>query len=216
MPPKNFVDLSGAQFGKLTVTVRIGSNKAGSAIWDCLCDCGSSVKVATSSLKNGNTKSCGCLKMEKLISRSTTHGLSGGHGKNTRLYRVWLHMRCRCLSKTAQDFKYYGGRGIKICAAWAKYENFHAWAVGNGYAENLTLDRKDNNGDYEPCNCRWATRKQQSRNTRQNRIISFGGDKKTVGEWAEITGLGSTLRMRLHRGWSPERSITTPKRQKTI
>ena len=137
------------------------------------------------------------------------HGLSGGQGHYTRLYRIWLNMRRRCLNQKGVDWLYYGGRGITICEEWSNYANFHDWAMANGYCDDLTIERRDNDGNYEPENCLWATRKQQGRNKRSNRHLTFDGQTKTTAEWSEDLELGSTLRMRLHRGWSIEKALTT-------
>jgi len=120
-------------------------------------------------------------------------------------------MRRRCNNRRDQDYPYYGGRGIKVYKEWDNYAAFHDWAMKNGYADHLTLDRINNNGDYCPENCRWATRKEQARNTRQNHFITFNGKTMTIAEWAEYVGVSSTvLRTRLYRGWPIERALTRP------
>jgi len=206
------IDRTGERFGRLTITGFIGVGKNWVGIWECKCDCGNIVNVRYNSLYSGYTRSCGCLKLEMLVARSTKHGLSGGHGNYTRLYQTWLHMRCRCLSPKSQDYKYYGERGVKICKEWEDYKAFHDWAYKNGYNDNLTLDRVDNNGDYSPENCRWATRKEQAMNQRTNRKLSLHGETKTVSEWSDITGLSSAcIRNRIYRGWTEEKTLMTPK-----
>lgn len=207
-------DRIGERFGRLVITRFVKVARKGNCwnyIWECKCDCGNTIEVQYSNLYNGSTKSCGCLKRERTIERSTKHGLSGGHGNYTPLYRTWLNMRRRCYSKNCKDYHHYGGRGIKVCKEWDDYAAFHDWAINNGYAEHLTLERIDNDGDYCPENCRWATRKEQARNTRQNRYITFNDKTKTIAEWAEYLGISSTsLRQRLHRGWPIERALTVP------
>lgn len=207
------IDRTGERFGRLTIVRFAGVGKNWVGIWECICDCGNIVKVQYNNLYNGTTRSCGCLKREVTTKRSTKHGLSGGHGHYTRLYYIWLNMRRRCFSKKSLDYRYYGGRGITICAEWSDYANFYNWAMANGYRDDLTLERIDNNGNYEPSNCRWVTRKEQARNTRQNHLISFNGETKTLAEWAETYGLNrSALLARLQRGWPIELALTTPSR----
>lgn len=205
------IDRTGERFGRLVITRFIRVDKNWNYIWECKCDCGNIINVRYNNLLNGSTKSCGCLKRERTIERSTKHGLSGGQGNYTRLYRIWLNMRQRCNNRRDQDYPYYGGRGIKVCKEWDNYAAFHDWAMKNGYADHLTLDRINNNGDYCPENCRWATRKEQARNTRQNHFITFNGKIMTIAEWAEYLGVSSTvLRTRLYRGWPIERALTRP------
>jgi len=205
------IDRTGERFGRLVITRFIRVDKNWNYIWECKCDCGNIINVRYNNLLNGSTKSCGCLKRERTIERSIKHGLSGGQGNYTRLYRIWLNMRRRCNNRRDQDYPYYGGRGIKVCKEWDNYAAFHDWAMKNGYADHLTLERINNNGDYCPENCRWATRKEQARNTRQNHFITFNGKTMTIAEWAEYLGVSSTvLRTRLYRGWSIERALTRP------
>lgn len=205
------IDRTGERFGRLVITRFIRVDKNWNYIWECKCDCGNIINVRYNNLLNDSTKSCGCLKRERTIERSTKHGLSGGQGNYTRLYRIWLNMRRRCNNRRDQDYPYYGGRGIKVCKEWDNYAAFHDWAMKNGYADHLTLDRINNNGDYCPENCRWATRKEQARNTRQNHFITFNGKTMTIAEWAEYLGVSSTvLRTRLYRGWPIERALTRP------
>ena len=123
-------------------------------------------------------------------------------------------MRSRCYNSNNPDFKHYGGRGIKICEEWyGSYSCFRDWSLSNGYSENLTIDRIDVNGNYEPSNCRWSTRKEQSLNTRSNRYIEYNGETKTLSEWSKIFGLyHKTISYRLNHGWSVEKALTTPTR----
>ena len=124
-------------------------------------------------------------------------------------------MRQRCNSQTDQKYSYYGGRGICVCREWdADYSAFKEWALANGYSEKLTLDRKDNDGDYCPENCRWATRKQQANNRRTNHLLTFGDKTLTLSEWGSVTGIGSgTILRRIRQGWSVEDALTTPVRR---
>ena len=136
------------------------------------------------------------------------HGLAYKDGKATRLYQIWLHMRVRCLSKKSKDYKHYGARGISICSEWDDFKVFYEWAYSANYNDHLTLERVDNNRGYGPDNCMWATRKEQARNKRNNRLITFDGQTQTVAEWADTLNISyNMVRMRLHRGWTEERAL---------
>lgn len=192
---KKVKDLIGTKFGKLTVIKYVGYNKKTyKHKWLCRCECGKEVIVQQGNLENGHTKSCGCLRKE--INSGYIHGKS-----HTRLFNIWASMRERCNCLTCTIYKYYGGRGVRICEEWDKYINFEKWALANGYKDNLTIDRKDVNGNYEPSNCRWATSKQQCNNRTSNRIIEINGAKHTLSEWSEISEINvTTIYMRLKRG----------------
>ena len=173
------LDLAGRRFGKLTVIEEVGRTQNGKVIWKCKCDCGGETNAIASNLKNGISKSCGCQRTETLMKRSTTHG-----GRRTRLYQIWCNMKQRCKNVNYPD---YGGRGIEVCEEWKNsFEAFRDWALANGYRDDLTIERKDVNGDYCPENCTWATRKAQNNNTRNNHFIEYNGQTKTISQWAEI------------------------------
>ena len=160
-----------------------GHDRCGSSPskWKCVCDCGNTIEVLGYNLKSGNTRSCGCLQKDWATEQHKKHGETG-----TRLFTAWVHMKQRCNNPNDRAYKYYGARGITVCEQWANsFEDFRDWAMTNGYADNLTIDRIDVNGDYSPENCRWITIQEQQRNKRDNVRVSYNGQVKTVGEWAK-------------------------------
>ncbi|MBO7671969.1 hypothetical protein J6S88_01020, partial [bacterium] len=167
-------------------------------IWKCECECGNIVFVESYSLKNGNTKSCGCLKYD---SRNYTHKHS-----SERIYKIWLSMKARCFYKTNHAYKWYGAIGIRVCDEWKNdFMSFYNWSMENGYSEHLSIDRIDVNGNYEPNNCRWTTMEVQQNNRRNTTYIEYNGMKKTISEWSKITGIKrSTLYNRIKIGYTPE------------
>lgn len=165
-----FIDLTGQRFGRLVAHDRAGELGSHS-MWRCKCDCGNEVVVSVSNLRNGHTRSCGCLVADANREVKLTHGDAAG-GKS-RLYRVWKSMRQRCYLTTSPAYKWYGGLGVKVCAEWNNsYEAFRSWALDNGYDPaaprgKCTIDRIDCCGDYAPNNCRWTDMKTQANNKRK-------------------------------------------------
>lgn len=200
------IDITGKKFNLLTAIERVENSSNGRARWKCLCDCGNITYVTAANLKNGAVKSCGCLRHR--AGKNRTHGMS-----KSRLYLEWAGIKSRCFYSGAKKYKYYGGRGIKVCDEWAKsFETFKDWALKNGYNDSLTIERIDVNGDYCPENCKWITRKEQSNNTRRNVVITYNGKTQTLLEWVEELGLDyKRTHNRLFKlGWTFERAITTP------
>lgn len=178
-------DITGSKYGRLTVLSRAENNKRGQAMWLCRCDCGNEVKVYGYSLVSGNTMSCGCIHKEQLATRNRENAKHRMRG--TRLYHTWHNMKDRCLRENHKQYADYGGRGITVCPEWSdSFEAFRDWALANGYRDDLTIDRIDNDGPYSPDNCRWATNREQSNNRRTNHTITHNGETHTLKEWSEL------------------------------
>lgn len=190
--PKNFKDLSGMRFGSLTVISDAGSHRTSGGqykhLWKCLCDCGNETIVFAEKLTNGGTISCGCQK-----------GLHIHNLHNTRVYSIHQHMLQRCENPNNDAYMHYGGRGIKVCDEWHDVKCFYEWAMSNGYDSSLTIDRIDVNGDYEPSNCRWVSRKEQSNNRRCSVSVTHNGETHTISEWADILNMPYDTLYQYHR-----------------
>ncbi len=182
--------------------------------WQCVCCCGEVVKTEHYSLLGGKSRSCGCLQREKVAAhrRGRGHGESL-HAGNTAEYRIWCGMIQRCCNPSDRAFKDYGGRGIGVSQEWRNsYECFLA-NVGRRPSPLHSLDRKNNDGNYEAGNVRWATKTEQSRNCRGNRRLTHDGKTLCIAEWAEVTGLPATvLYLRVYKGWPDSKVLTTPVR----
>lgn len=174
-----FKDLSGQRFGKLTVIKRNGTSKDGKVMWECKCDCGKYSKVRSSDLTRWRIKSCGCYARNNFIKLNTKHGL-----RHHRLYYIWRDMKIRCYNPSYKSYKRYGGRNIVVCDEWKNdFMVFYNWSMNNGYRDDLTIDRVNNNGNYEPNNCRWATLVEQQNNTSANRHLLYNNENLTIAEW---------------------------------
>lgn len=201
----------GDVFGHLKVIERAGSDKWGSSVWQCLCDCGKTVVIRGGHLTAGKSTSCGCSRgregAEKSRQKNIRHGM-----KQTRLYRIWCAMKSRCLNQNNTKFEIYGGRGINVCDAWrGDFTAFYEWSMSHGYRDNLTIDRIDRDGNYCPENCRWVSQKVQQNNRSNNHIITANGQTKTISEWADKSGLSAkTIQTRLQRGWTEGLAATSP------
>lgn len=200
-------NLMGKQFGRLTVIgVNEPTGQGEKRMWVCRCECGNEKAIYGGSLKSGRTKSCGCIRKETARTQGKQNARHGMEG--TRIYTIWGSMLKRCRCDADRAYPKYGGRGITVCPEWLVFENFYKWAIVNGYADHLSLDRKDNNGNYEPGNCHWTTRKVQGNNKGNNHKLTINGETHTIAEWADISGTKRvTIHARLNRGWDAKSAV---------
>lgn len=202
----------GMIFGRLTVLAYISGTGSGHGKVTCVCECGVTKNIPPANLLRGLTKSCGCLRRELSSRKARTHGACAVKGY-TPEYRLWCHILHRCLKPNDTRYKDYGGRGITVCERWRYSFAEFLKDVGLRPTPKHSLDRINNDGNYEPGNVRWATGDQQLRNTRKNVNLEFNGQKMCLLDWAKHTGLlRETLQMRLRAGWSVSRALTTPAR----
>ena len=181
MGSNKILDLTGQRFGRLTAIRQAGRNSCNKIQWECICECGAVVKVTTGHLRNGHTKSCGCYMREQSTISNTKHS-----GKGKRVYNIWCDIKKRCNNPNSWAFQHYGGRGIRVCEQWQNdFQAFHDWAMANGYEDHLTIDRIDNDGNYEPGNCRWVTQEIQNDNTRRTHYITVNGETLNIKGWAK-------------------------------
>ena len=198
-------DMTGSKFGKLTVIKFAGINKNHLATWECLCECGNVAVVLGNSLRTGNTTSCGCVFKDN-SKRWYRHGDS-----HNRLHNLWNGMIQRCSDVNSNTYHRYGGRGIKVCDEWLVYENFRDWAISTGYDAfapfgKCSLDRIDNEGNYEPSNCRWVSLSEQAKNKSNSRYFTYRGKTLTIREWSDETGIKyRTLVYRIDNNWDTDR-----------
>ena len=207
----------GERFGRLTVICEVEPKKYGKRCrvrqFLCKCDCGNKTIVNMNNLRNGITRSCGCLRKE----------LNKGYiedcldkPQQSRLHNIWLAMRNRCNSKKGKDYRNYASKGITVCDEWKDFNTFFEWAINNGYHPSKSIDRIDGNKGYSPDNCRWATAKMQANNIKTNVIITYNGESHTIPKWSQITNIPSyVIRNRRNYGWNVERILTTPVIKKT-
>lgn len=192
-------DLTGKQFGRLTAVERMPPHGKNSCyMWVCKCECGGTAIVRGSDLTNGHTMSCGCYRrMQRAIPNS-----------QLRLHRIWANMKQRCTNPKTKDFRYYGARGILVCEEWQDFESFFYWAMSNGYQDGLTIERKNNDGNYEPSNCEWIPKNRQQRNTSRTKRYTYCGKVFTLAELCRIFGVPrSTVADRLKKGKTLEESL---------
>lgn len=198
----------GRRFHRLTILKEV-DKRNGRRYFSCLCDCGNIKEHRLTSMTFGAIKSCGCLRNEQNRSVAITHGKWG-----KRIYWTWHSMKSRVLDKNQKHYKHYGGRGIKICNEWLKFELFYEWAINNGYKDDLTIERVDNDGDYEPSNCTFIPLKDQNKNKRNNVFFEFKGERLCISDWAERLNLSHTAMSGRFKNWDLEKALTTPKKRK--
>lgn len=210
------IDLTGQKFGKLTV-IGIGERRpvgrrgVMKQYWVCQCECGANKEICGDNLRSGVSQSCGCATREATIERSTKHGFAKRGHKRSRIYSIWASMLGRCERSTDDAYCYYGGRGITVCDEWHDFLTFKDWAMSNGYDKNLTIDRIDVNGNYEPTNCRWVPQCVQNNNTRQNTMITLGRVTHSLADWCRAFNLNySAVRARRSLGWNDYDALFTP------
>ena len=203
-------DLTARRFGRLTAISR-SCNINGRVAWLCRCDCGVETTVIGNKLQQGRTVSCGCRRRDILNNMSNVGKSNATHkGTGTPEFRTWTGMKTRCFNVRSQDYEQYGGRGITVCDRWLSFETFLA-DLGPRPTPQHSIDRINNDGNYEPGNCRWATKKEQSRNQSTSRILSLNGRSQSVAAWAEEVGMkADTLRHRLDRGQTLTEALSKP------
>lgn len=202
------MDLTGQRFSRLVVTAPAERDSSGTR-WYVRCDCGTEKIVRTTHLRNGKTLSCGCLSQQAASARRRTHGKT-----RTRVYRIWRGMHTRCTNPNVPCWPRYGGRGIYVCDRWQSFENFFA-DMGQPPSSTHEIERIDNDKGYEPSNCKWATRTEQTNNKRSNVFLEYDGRRMTVAQWAAFLGVNvKRFYKRLYLGWSVERTIGEEYRNK--
>jgi hypothetical protein len=165
------VEMIGKKFGMVTVLERSENEKDGTARWKCICDCGKIFTTRGTRLRAGKAMSCGCYGASILSRKTKKHGMS-----ETRIYHTWHSMVKRCCDEKCRHYKFYGAKGVKVCSQWKNFMSFYSWAMNNGYNDDLTIERVDCTGNYEPKNCKFISKQEQARNTRSNiRIVTDDG-----------------------------------------
>ena len=217
------IDITGKKFGKLLVIKKVSKIGEKNSKWLCLCECGEETEVFLNGLRRGTTKSCGCISIEKLKERATTHGLS-----KSKLYNVYRAMLNRCYYKKHISYKNYGGRGVTVCEEWLDKEkgfiNFYEWSIKNRYIEGMDLEKDIKCKKlnifpciYSPDTCMWTTRKENSSNTRSNVFLEYEGENLSITEWSERIGekKPSNITRRIKRGWTIGQALKYEKRKRT-
>lgn len=205
-------DITGIKSGRLTAIRCVGKNKFMAMLWECQCECGGVVIRPASAISQGTTKSCGCLRYEQITRLSKGRATCDSPGVPET--RVWKAIIRRCCNPNDSGYRDYGGRGIEVCDAWRRSCRQFILDVGRRPSPLHQIDRINNDGNYEPGNCRWVLPRQQQQNRRSTRHVTYCGVTKCIAEWARELGIGeSTITWRLNAGWSPEMALTKPGRR---
>lgn len=214
------IDLIGKRFNKLLVLSFDRKDKYNHLYWLCKCDCGNEIIVRGDHITRNEIQSCGCynaelnIKRGKQVGKKTKHNLS-----KHRLYCIWTGMKTRCYNKKSPNYKWYGAKNILVCNEWKNnFQEFYNWAIENGYKDDLTIDRINTNGNYEPSNCRWVDNIEQSNNKSNNHYITYNNEIKTLSQWSEIVNISrDTLYDRINKKhWDIEKAFTTPVRDRKL
>lgn len=200
------IDLTGQTFGRLTVLARAENDADNRARWLCACVCGGTATIGGKSLRSGNSQSCGCAAREaasRACKAKARHGMW-----RTPEYRAWQAIRQRCENAKGKDYHRYGGRGICVCERWQTFENFYD-DMGPRPTSRHSIERENNNGDYEPSNCHWALPVEQQSNRRCTVRLTYNGRTQTLAQWSREIGISrGALRLRVDRGWPLERALS--------
>ena len=199
------IDITGQRFERLVVEGPSHQQEGGTWHWKCICDCGNTLTVNGTCLRNGNTKSCGCLMKELMSKRFRKNGVS-----RTRIGNIHHGIMRRCYNPKDKDYPHYGGRGIEVCIDWHDIVTFYKWAEEH-YTAGLTIERINNDGNYCPENCKWIPREEQAKNRSNNHPITFNGETKLVKDWADLLEMKPyIIYNRLRKNWTIEEALTTP------
>lgn len=201
-----YTDLVGQKFGRLKPIKVVGKANSHGVLWLCQCDCGRGKVVRSGYLAKGTT-SCGCYRRELSVDQAKKMGEGNvKHGKSRRtdthpLFYVWCGMRGRCKYPSHISYKTYGAKGIRVCEEWEDFPTFYEWAIANGWEKGLAIDRIDPNGDYCPENCQFIAQAENNRRQKRTIWIEHNGERKTIPQWAEVTGIKhATIRYRYNKG----------------
>jgi hypothetical protein len=213
-----FIDLTRQKFGRLEVLKRVENNKQNKPQWLCQCNCGNKSIVSGGNLKNGSVRSCGCLQKEKVIINNINKTIHSHcrNRKSTGFYNSWHQIIQRCTNPNNEAYHNYGGRGIIVCKRWLKFENFLKDMIKR-WKPGLQIERRNNNKGYYKKNCKWATRKQQARNRRDNLYVSYNGENRLFVELYEEHNMPRKIvHNRFYNyGWTIRRALTTPVKKRS-